>query len=109
MTDQAPALWSYGPSRGAAATVTSGKLVFSFSEAVQVGSGQLVLRLEPTVSAATAPISGIQLSFNEVVLSWSPVSLDLLDSVQYAAVMASGSAEDERQAAHAGTRCRTQL
>ena len=76
MTDQAPTLWTYSPSRGATATVTSGNLVFSFSEVMQVGSGQLVLRPEPTGSAATAPISENQFSFNGVVLSWNSTSLD---------------------------------
>ena len=65
---------------GAAATATAGNLVFSFSEAVQVGSGALALRLEPTGSAATAPISENQFSFNGVVLSLSPTSLNFLDS-----------------------------
>ena len=67
-----------------------------------MSSGQLVLRPEPTGSAATAPISENQFSFNGVVLSLSPSSLDLLDSVQYAGVMASGSAKDEGQVAQAG-------
>merc|ERR1739841_381963 len=102
MSDQtAPTLWRYSPSRGAAATATAGNLVFSFSETVQVGSGELVLRPEPTGSAATAPISENQFSFSGVVLSWNP-SLDLLDSVQYTAVMGAESVKDEGQVAHAG-------
>ena len=55
---------------------TTGSLVFNFSEAVQVGSGVLVLRPEPTGSVATAPISENQFSFNGVVLSLSPTSLE---------------------------------
>ena len=96
MDETAPTLWTYSPSRGAGDASTAGNLVFSFSEAVQVGSGELVLRLEPTGFAGTALISENQFSFNGVVLSWSPTSLDLLDSVQYAAVMASGPAKDDQ-------------
>ena len=102
MMDQAaPTLSAFSPSRVAAGVSTAGGLVFSFSEAVQVGSGELVLRPKPTGSAATAPISEKQFSFSGGVLSWNP-SLDLLDSVQYTAVMGAGSIEDEGQVAHAG-------
>ena len=36
------------------------------------------------------------------MLSWSPTSLDLLDSVQYAVVMACGISEDETEVAYVG-------
>ena len=41
MTDQAPTLWTYSPSRGATAVVSAGYLVFSFSAEGQASKQEL--------------------------------------------------------------------
>jgi predicted extracellular nuclease len=90
---KAPMLIVANPASGAAGVATNANIVFTFDEAVQKGSGRIVLRSTDGVSEVDINASSDQVSVNGSTVTINPAA-DLLPGKTYTVTIEQGAFED---------------